>query len=223
MRRDAPLSCVVVKEWLSMSEFLNSWNNMQNSIVVFAGVFDPVHNGHISAAERALHFGSQVLFMPERVPQHKHSATAYKHRLTMLRKATAKNKAFSVIDYPKDHHWIADTFQWLKKKYPNKSFIWMVGSDVAPLMHEWQGIDKLESLGVSRILIVKREGNDIDHFKEIGSTAVTYIHRPIQKHENLSSTAIRADVKRCRKQVNALVYSYIKEHRLYSFADSASK
>ncbi len=130
--------------FVKMDDFLESWENRQKSIIVFAGVFDPVHNGHLSAAKEALHYGSKVVFLPERVPQHKHGTTKYEHRLNMLRIATEDNGDFDVLDYPNDHHWVVETFEWLQKQYPGSKFVWLIGQDVEGNISSWPGIEKLK-------------------------------------------------------------------------------
>ncbi len=206
-----------------MSDFEDSWNVRKNTLVVFAGVFDPVHNGHLSAAQGALHYGDKVLFMPERVPQHKHGTADYDKRLNMLKKAIASNPDFAVVDYPEDHHWVVETFQWLKAQYPDKKFVWLVGSDVAPLMIEWPGVEQLESLGVRSVLVMKREGNDTDRFETIGGVPARHLYRPIGKDEKVSSTTIRENVEKHKKHLSKEVYAYIVENKLYSFDVSTSK
>lgn len=206
-----------------MSEFLQSWEQRNNTFVVFAGVFDPVHLGHLSAAQSALHYGEKVLFIPERVPQHKHGTADYINRLNMLRKATSTSPDFEVVDYPQDHHWVVDTFQWLHAQYPHKKFVWLVGSDVAPLMNDWPGVEQLERLGVTSVLVIKRKGNDLDRIEMVGDIPVRHLYRPLGKDEKISSTLIRENVEKHKKYLSKEVYSFIKENKLYSFAVSASK
>lgn len=206
-----------------MSDFLNSWEEKKNTLVVFAGVFDPVHNGHLSAAHAALHYGDKVLFMPERAPQHKHGTAAYDKRLNMLRLATASNSDFVVVDYPEDHHWVVDTFKWLKNKYPSKKFVWLVGSDVAPLMEDWPGIEQLKELGVTTVLVMKREGGDSERVEKVGDVPTRQLLRPMGRDEKVGSSLIRAHVQKHKKLLPAEVYAYILENKLYSFDVSSSK
>lgn len=198
------------------SEFLQSWQDKTNRIVVFAGVFDPVHKGHVSAAESALFYGNTVVFLPERVPQHKHGATPYTHRLNMLRIATQYNSQFTVLDYPYDNQWIAQTFSWLQESYPNRKFVWLVGSDVAPLISIWQDADKLSEFGVEQIVQMKREGNDEVYVNAVYKTPVTHVVRPRKKHENLSSSWIREDVVHRHTALPDGVWEYIRQNNLYA-------
>jgi nicotinate-nucleotide adenylyltransferase len=205
-----------------MGDFLEGWENRHNSIIVFAGVFDPVHNGHLSAAEKALYYGSQVVFLPERVPQHKHSATAYEYRLNMLRIATEDNDDFVVLDYPKDHHWVIETFEWLQKQYPGKKFVWLIGSDVEEHIGAWPGSERLEKLGVELVLVVKREHEQTVHLKDIHGVPVHHLHRVFQKDEQINSTQIRNSTAQRKNEVPPKVYAYIKTQKLYSLESSST-
>lgn len=203
-------------------EFLESWENRQNSIVIFAGVFDPVHNGHLSAAKKALHYGDKVVFLPERVPQHKHGTTAYEHRLNMLRNATEDISEFSVLDYPNDHHWVIETFEWLKLQFPGRKFVWLIGSDVEEHIASWPGSDKLASLGVEMIAVISRDYEIKEYLKVVHGVNVQHIHRPMQKDEKVSSTRIRQNVKNAQSDLPSRVYEYIKAHKLYSIESSST-
>jgi nicotinate-nucleotide adenylyltransferase len=205
-----------------MGDFLEGWENRQNSIIVFAGVFDPVHNGHLSAAEKALYYGSQVVFLPERVPQHKHSATAYEYRLNMLRIATEDNDDFVVLDYPNDHHWVVETFEWLKLQYPGKKFVWLIGNDVEEHISAWPGSEKLKELGVELVLVMKRDYKQVVYLEEIHGVPVRHLNRVFQEDEQVNSTQIRLDVEQKRHDIPEKVYDYIKSNNLYSFESSST-
>ena len=126
-----------------MSDFLESWNKIANRHVVFAGVFDPVHIGHIETARRAAGPSGTVLFLPEKKPWHKHGQTDYEHRLNMLKIATEGHPNMKVLDSPYERHMIDTTFAWVKEQYPDKPLAFLVGSDVASYMHKWDGIERI--------------------------------------------------------------------------------
>jgi nicotinate-nucleotide adenylyltransferase len=198
-----------------MSNFLESWEEKNRRIVVFAGVFDPVHKGHISAAEQALHFGSKVVFLAERTPQHKHGTTAYEHRLNMLRIATNNNPQFEVVDYPNENHWIAETFLWFKERYPDSTFVWLVGNDVAPLIEKWPDSERLAEFGVKNILAARRAGHTLSLDKTVHETKILHIVRARKKHEKLNSTMIREDIAHNHTALPKAVWEYVQQHKLY--------
>lgn len=204
-----------------MKSFLDTWKKKYEAVIVFAGVFDPVHKGHISAAEAALKkHGNTVVFMPERKPQHKHGTTAYQHRLNMLRIATRHDARFQVLDYPEDHQMIKETFEWLGAKYPGRSLIWLVGSDVLPLISKWQNSDQLGELGVDALLCITRDNEDV--ISKVHDTEVYILRRRRHKHEHISSSFVRENLSERRTALPDGVFDYIVDNKLYSF-DSASK
>ncbi len=199
-----------------MSDFLESWEEKSGRIIVFAGVFDPIHKGHIAIAKEAEKlYGAEVVFLPERVPQHKHGTASYEHRLEMIRVATEEEPDLSVFDYPEDHHWIEDTFTWLTKQVPDRKFAWLVGSDVAGLIKGWPGAERLLELNVNLIVIAKRINvpYEIGVGKSIVGVRTAYVQG---KYKHMSSGFIRKDLKHRHTSLPAGVYNYIKKHDLYS-------
>ena len=66
---------------------------------LFGGTFDPIHNGHLRMAERALEvFGlDRIWFIPARIPPHKDAAGVSDpfHRYAMVALATQDNRRFA--------------------------------------------------------------------------------------------------------------------------------
>src|SRR5438477_3761827 len=73
---------------------------MKEKIGIFGGTFDPLHMGHLIAAETARERLEldKILFMPAHQPPHKLDLklTSPEHRLTMLRLAVEGNKHFDI-------------------------------------------------------------------------------------------------------------------------------
>ena len=198
-----------------MSSFYESWRKKEDVVIVFAGVFDPVHKGHISAAEAAMKtVGHTVVFLPERVPQHKHGTTAYIHRLNMLRIATAHDARFTVLDYPEDQQYIVPTFNWLRTLYPDRQFVWLMGADVVPYVASWPDSEKLSELGVQRILAVSRQEEPSQ--QKVHDIYVDRVRRRRHKHEHLSSRFIRDDIATRHTALPDGVFAYIRANELYS-------
>lgn len=205
-----------------MNNFLKSWNKKYNVIVVFPGVFDPVHRGHISAAKAALSEGRKVLLIPERVPQHKHGATDYKQRLEMLRMAVADQKNIEAVDYSEEQFFVVPFFTWLKELYPDYTFKWLVGSDVVEHMHSWKDIDQLSKLDVTTIHYMNRNGSErggqsVEVSKDVGAYMLQRRRwrRTRDTHMNMSSSKIRENLGSLASQLPDGVYEYIKTNDLY--------
>lgn len=204
-----------------MSEFLKSWLNKWDKVIVFAGIFDPVHKGHLAAAEAALKLGKKVVFLPERIPQHKQGTTDYAHRLEMLKLATSYNSRFEVLDYPNNRQYIKPVFEWLASKYPTSKFVWLVGSDVIPKMKDWPDIEMLEELEVVDVVFVEREGHQkIDDYKinkSINAKSVVLKRRwkTSKDYQKVSSNNIRSNFKQLQNQLPEEALKYAIEHKLY--------
>ena len=220
--RNVTIKRNVAREWQLKSDFLRTWKNKHDAIIVFAGVFDPIHVGHISAAKDALRYGSRVVFMPERVPQHKHGATPFKHRCNMIRAALSDQPNMELIDtYPHDHHWVEETFSWLNTQYPNTKFIWLIGQDVEEHIANWNGVDKLKELSVPFLLVMGREHTSHEYLEELHGIPVIHTHRPLHRDYLVSSTEFRDNPEKNRHLVPESVLQYCVDHNLYSSEDAS--
>ena len=198
-----------------MGSFLDSWNDVHKRVVLFSGVFDPVHKGHITLAQEAykLH-GGTVVMLPERVPQHKHGSTPYKHRLKMLNIATSDIPEIRVLDYPADNHWILETFTWLGEKFPDRKFTWLVGSDVVGGVASWPNAEILKELRVDLILVANRRDDNYQLPPERSIHGVD-LHAMNSKYRYMESSFIRKDLHTRHTSLPDGVYNYINDHDLY--------
>ncbi|MDQ2973082.1 MAG: adenylyltransferase/cytidyltransferase family protein [bacterium] len=204
-----------------MNEFIKTWLDKRNRIVVFAGVFDPVHRGHLSAAKSALKHGKKVIFFPERKPQHKHGMTPYEHRFQMLRLACEAEPKFEVADYPEDQQFIEPFFKWLGKTYTQENFVWLVGSDVVGKISAWPGADKLKKLRVKSVIYLNRKDNErvgvILIADGLGGIPInrTRRWRTVSTNSKMSSSNIRDDFKKYRSSVLPEIADYAVKNKLY--------
>jgi nicotinate-nucleotide adenylyltransferase len=93
---------------------------VHGSIGIMGGTFDPIHVGHLAAAEEAREaLGlERILFIPAGVPPHKpeRPVTAAQHRVAMVELAIAGNAAFELsrIEVDRDGpSYTADTVEML--------------------------------------------------------------------------------------------------------------
>ena len=118
-------------------------------IGIMGGAFDPIHLGHLLAAEAAkVQYGlEEVWFMPSHTPPHKHEAgVSARERLTMVKLATAANDNFKTLDIELKRGGISytiDTITELKSIYPTFDFHFIIGADMVNYLPKWQGIHKL--------------------------------------------------------------------------------
>lgn len=189
---------------------------------IMGGTFDPVHLGHLIAAERAAEGAllDEVWFMPANVPPHKEQqpAASPEHRLEMVRRAIAGHPDFHCIDIEIHRGGISysiDTVLELQGRYPDRRFYYIIGADMVMYLPEWHRIDEL----VRHISFIglQRPGCDLELSKLPVNIREKVNLVPMPMIE-ISSTEIR-ERKRNRRSilfaVPEAVDQYIEENGLY--------
>lgn len=104
-------------------------NGRAMRIGVMGGTFDPIHYGHLFAAEEArlVMDLDRVLFIPAGTPPHKSGAevTPARRRYDMTLLAVADNPYFEVSDLEilrPGSSYTADTLRELRQQYPGADF-----------------------------------------------------------------------------------------------------
>ncbi len=121
-------------------------------IGVFGGTFNPIHYGHLRAAEEvkeALSF-DKVLFVPSGTPPLKTEALADAlSRFQMVRLAITGNRAFEVLDIEcrkPQKSYTVETLEALLKIYGDAELFFVLGIDAFLDIPNWWMPDKLISL-----------------------------------------------------------------------------
>lgn len=131
-------------------------------IGVMGGMFDPLHTGHLHAAQTALAFGlDQVLLCPCAAPPHRAQAFASaEHRLRMCEIAAAQQEGLVAcdVDLRSDTCYAADTAQLLHERYPDAQLYWIIGADKLPSLAKWHKAAQL--FEACRFLVCPRPGYD---------------------------------------------------------------
>ncbi|MDG0812070.1 nicotinate-nucleotide adenylyltransferase [Cohnella rhizosphaerae] len=123
-------------------------------IGLMGGTFDPVHIGHLLAAEAAREAAdlSEVWFIPTSVPVHKPQPGASgAQRRALVETAIAEHPSFRVEAAELDRQgasYTIDTVLELRERYPDVSFYWIVGSDMRDDLPHWRRIEELAELVV---------------------------------------------------------------------------
>ncbi len=195
---------------------------------IMGGTFDPIHNGHLLAAEEVrIGFGlDSVLFIPSSHPPHKQGKKISDgfHRYTMAVLATVDHPQFSVSTVELDRPGLSysvDTVSTLKDGLPEGSeILFITGADAIAQILSWKDAEKLLSL--CDFVAVTRPGysmSGIDRVKEhLGSLAARVHVFPITGFA-ISSSDIRERVKTgrpIRYLVPAAVEEYIHKMGLYT-------
>ena len=134
-------------------------------IGVFGGSFDPVHIGHLLAAEccREQAGLDRVLFVPAAIQPHKQDRqlASGQHRMEMLALATGGNDAFAVLGDELERGGVSytvDTLQRLKARHPDDDLLLILGPDAFLGLPTWREPQRI--IDLAEVLAVERESLD---------------------------------------------------------------
>jgi nicotinate-nucleotide adenylyltransferase len=111
---------------------------------VLGGSFDPVHRGHLAAAEAALRLRglAAVLLVPAGEAPHKRAEPApFEHRLAMARLAIEGHEGLKVLDLEGRRpgpSYTVDTLAELHRLYRGERFELLVGADMLRDLPTWR-------------------------------------------------------------------------------------
>ncbi|MEK3882586.1 nicotinate-nucleotide adenylyltransferase [Paenibacillus sp. PL2-23] len=121
-------------------------------IGIMGGTFDPIHIGHLIAAETAREQGGldEVWFIPTADPPLKNRAplAAAAQRLEMVQLAIAGHGEFRALDLEIRRGGISysiDTILELRSQYPRYAFYYIIGSDRMNDLPRWHRIQELSA------------------------------------------------------------------------------
>jgi nicotinate-nucleotide adenylyltransferase len=196
---------------------------------LLGGTFDPVHIGHLIAANEAVdQLGlDQVLFVPAATPPHKIGVTMSpaSHRLAMLELAIADRDEFvsSRIDMDRDGpHFTVDLLRMARRQLEldQTDDLWFVmGGDSLVDLPSWR--DPSGIVALARLAVAARPGYDpdLDALERVVPglpERVDVVEVPLI---GVSGSEIRQrvrDGRSIRYQVTPEVEAYVYEHDLYS-------
>ncbi len=207
-------------------------------IGVLGGTFDPLHLGHLRAAEvarDALRL-EKVLFVPASTPPHKASppVTDAEHRAGMLERALSEEAFFEVSRLELERggrSYTIDTLEALAAGAKDSRFFFLTGTDAFLEIQTWKSWQKL--LDAHWFAVHERPGFPIEAVQDVlpqglhsrvleepelepgTEPRVLFLRRPMLK---VSSTEIRQSIRENRSVrflVPDAVSVYIRENRLY--------
>lgn len=194
---------------------------------IMGGTFDPIHLGHLAAAESVRHdFGlEKVIFIPSGRPPHKMDggATPPEHRYRMCLLATQDNPRFEVSDLELKRpgpSYTIQTVSELRGLYPDVELFFITGFDAILEIVTWKDYSTL--LQQCSFIAVTRPGFSIKQLDELkgrlGSELALRINMAEVPAVAISSTDIRRRVragKPIRYLVPEAVENYIRVNNLY--------
>jgi nicotinate-nucleotide adenylyltransferase len=189
------------------------------NIGVFGGAFNPVHHGHLIAAQVTLETLNldSIIFIPTGVPPHKKNpAVSAEMRLKMTSIAVENNPKFEVseIEINRDGpSYTVDTLKTLNTRQPEANLHLLIGADELEEFkdwHCWQEIIKL-----ARLAVINRPGYETKPVDPLLSEKINRVEIP---NIQISSSGLRNRVRAQRSIryfVPEKVSLFIKENELY--------
>lgn len=184
------------------------------------GSFDPVHFGHLLAAQDAYeqHRLDRLIFVPAAQAPLKPNEvqSSPDDRLAMLRAALEGDSRFEISDFEVRQggmSYTIDSARHFRAMFPADQLYWIIGGDQLPRLHLWKSIEELVRL--VDFIFLERPGFPVKAHPEIPGLR---LHRCDGHVLSVSSTELR---ERTQLQLSLEYFVphkaivYIKENRLY--------
>jgi len=181
---------------------------------IMGGVFDPIHCGHLFAAEEArVEFKlDEVIFVPCRQPAHKRgngiSDPEDRYLMTVL--ATSNNQFFEVskveLNRPGPSYSIDTVKEFLKKYHHGVKIFFITGADAFLEVDSWYKSEELIKL--CQFVAATRPGYDLNKLDKKFKKIIKIIEIPALA---ISSTDIRRRVRE-EKSIKYLLPQEVEEY-----------
>ncbi len=117
-------------------------SDLQHSIAILGGSFDPIHLGHLHLARQILKKSPirEVLFVPSGNHNFKKDSIylSFANRYELVRQAIENEPGFSLSAADREGSgYTAHLMQRLKAENPNQNYVFVIGSDNLPSLHKW--------------------------------------------------------------------------------------
>ena len=193
---------------------------MSMKIGFMGGSFDPVHFGHLLAAQDVLEqlgLDRLILVPAAQAPLKSNEAQATKEdRLAMLRLAIEGDSRLEVSDYELTKGGVSytiDTVRHFKALYPQDRLFWVVGADQRALLPKWKDIGELAKL--IEFMVIERPGYPVGASVEVPGMNLERCKGHLIE---ISSSELRQRVRMglpLRYYCPQKVIAYIEEKMLY--------
>jgi len=162
------------------------------------GSFDPVHFGHLLAAQDAFeqHRLDRLIIVPAAQAPLKPTVnqSSAEERLAMVRAATEWDTRFEVSDFELKKGGVSytiDSARHFRSIHPNDDLFWVIGGDQLPQLHLWKDIGELA--GIVEFIFLERPGYPV---KAAPSVPGLKLHRCDGHLLAISSTELRERTRR---------------------------
>ncbi len=178
---------------------------------LFGGRFDPVHLGHLLAAQGALEALQldEVWFIPAKTPPHKPAVAPPEARLELLELAVQGNPAFRASGLELERpglSYTVDTVLTVMRDRPDDTLFFLTGVDAAALLPTWHRAEELARLVHTAALA--RPGYTLG---DLGPPFRGRVQTLNTRLCDVSSTEIRTRIRR-RESVRYLVPEAVERY-----------
>jgi nicotinate-nucleotide adenylyltransferase len=202
----------------------NKNGQKRERIGVMGGTFDPIHYGHLFAAEEARNAVGldRVIFVPSGNPPHKSYdlMAPAEDRFAMTALAIAGNGRFEISRIETGRSgasYTADTLEELASLNPDAEFSLITGLDAALDIPNWY--EPLKILSLCSVVVIARSGYIRDKISEMDAVIRDSLIILDTDMIDISATDIRNRLRSgacIRYMTPDAVCDYIMEKRLYS-------
>lgn len=197
-----------------------------NSIAIFGGTFNPIHNGHVNLVKelvKAIEI-DRLIIMPTKIPPHKKALNLAieADRLQMCRLAFENMDKIEISDYEINHpgkSFSVLTLRYFREQFPDAKLYFVMGSDMFLSFDTWH--EYKEILRLATLVAVSRNNEDtqriLDYQRNIEQWGGESIVVPIKPYE-VSSSQVRDAIAQNEEYSCYLpekVVKYIKCNNLY--------
>lgn len=196
---------------------------------IYAGSFDPVHNGHVDFALKAIEQCKldKVFFLPEPRPRYKQGVKALVHRVAMVRLAIELYPKLGLIELDQSRFYVNDTLPVLQARFKGAELHFLLGDDKLKRLVNWPSISVMAEQ--TRFVIGSRHGQeqDVERLAKLlelaGGPRLRHSFVKL-RHTRTSSSNIRKQLKNGQipDSLDAKVLQYITNQKLYSVSGSSS-
>jgi nicotinate-nucleotide adenylyltransferase len=162
------------------------------------GSFDPVHFGHLLAAQDAYeqHRLDRLIIVPASQAPLKPTETqsSAEDRLAMVRASTEWDTRFEVSDFELKRGGVSytiDSARHFRSLYPDDDLYWVIGGDQLPQLHLWKDIGELAK--IVEFIFLERPGYPV---KAAPTIPGLRLHRCDGHLLAISSTELRDRTRR---------------------------
>ena len=192
---------------------------------LLGGTFDPIHFGHLAAADAAIDCADldHVVFIPAAQPPHRPPAVATpEQRLEMCRLGIEGEPQFEVSDIELKREgpsYSVDTLKEMRRVQPDAELFLILGWDAARLFSTWHKPNEVSELAM--ILVVARPGSAAPREEDLKGVGLDQarVVLCVRTTPDVSASEIRKAIAASEPitgKVPKAVEMYIASHRLYA-------